>query len=43
MLQRRPWLPADAAAKDGATPVDLAEEEEHTDALEVLQASLASD
>ena len=34
-------LKADAAAGDGETPVDLAEEEEHDEAVAVLKASLA--
>jgi ankyrin repeat protein len=33
-------LKADAKAKDGSTPVDIAEEEEHSEAVAVLQASL---
>ena len=33
-------LKADARAKDGATPIELAEEEEHDDAVEALRASL---
>ena len=34
-------LRADAAAGDGETPVDLAEEEEHDEAIAVLKASIA--
>ena len=33
-------LRADAKAKDGSTPIDLAEEEEHDEAVEVLKKSL---
>jgi ankyrin repeat protein len=33
-------LKADTPAKDGATPIELAEEEEHDDAVEALKASL---
>jgi ankyrin repeat protein len=33
-------LRADAKAKDGSTPIDLAEEEEHDEAMEVLKKSL---
>jgi hypothetical protein len=33
-------LKADVQDKDGVTPVDMAEEEEHEEALELLKASL---
>ena len=35
-------LKADARAKDGSTPIELAEEEEHDDAAEALRASLTA-
>ena len=34
-------LAADAEDKDGSTPLDMAEEEEHEEAAELLRASLA--
>ena len=34
-------LAADAEDKDGATPLDMAEEEEHEEAAALLKASLA--
>ena len=36
-------LKADTGAKDGATPLELAEEEEHEEAVELLRESLEDD